>query len=387
MLVPRLRERQNHVPMNATALAPASNVEFPRDMLSLLRCSRDAGELSLVRESRGGQLGVIEGTLRCAVCSAEYPIESGIARMMTSEVTAEDEHEIALKNEEYQAMAVEFVAPPSNWRSEFNDLIEVPPHLDALKPLNGKRVLELACGDGRFTMLMAQLGASVLAVDFAIEGLYQLAKNLANGAAPTLFKVNSVASPDQVRKNVALVHADACHFFAARRCFDRALSATPLDGRDERMAMYRMIADSLADDGFFIGGIEHDDLWRRWLGMPIGRRYSPGGIFIEHLDSAAMKREAGPFFARVRTWPIRAHVPFIGRWGVSTKASATLALAVCAIPGLRQLGTIILMRAERPFRPNVDGEKRPGSRLVKALYRWYKRMHGEEPIWDLVDRV
>ena len=377
----------NFASMTAPPQGIVPCIEFPRTMLPLLRCVRDAGELTLVLENRSGPIGVIDGMLRCRECSAEYAIESGIARMMTHTVTAENAHEMSLKDIEYRAMPEEFVAPESSWRSELNDLIEVGPHLDALKPLEGKRVLELACGDGRFTLLMAQLGAQVLAVDFAIDGLRQLAKNLARGTPPTLFKVKPVATPGEMRERVALVHADASRFAAAPRSFDRALSATPCDGRDERMAMYRCIADSLADEGFFIGGVEHDYLLRRWLGMPIGRRYSPGGIFIEHLNSATMKREAAPYFARIRTWPIRAHVPFVNRLKLSTSSSARLALAVSAIPGLRQLGTIILMRAERPFRANVDGQKRPGSSAVKRFYRWYKRRHGEEPNWDLVDRV
>lgn len=39
------------------------------------------------------------------------------------------------------------------------------------------------------------------------------------------------------------------------------------------------IADALKDDGWFVGGVEHDDLTRRLVGEPIARRYTTGGIF------------------------------------------------------------------------------------------------------------
>ena len=53
-------------------------------------------------------------------------------------------------------------------------------------------------------------------------------------------------------------------------------SATPLDGRDQRMAMYHTISDALRDDGVYVGGVEHDDLTRRLLGLPIARRVRGG---------------------------------------------------------------------------------------------------------------
>ena len=91
--------------------------------------------------------------------------------------------------------------------------------------------------------------------------------------------------------HVGLVQADASEFHAVPASFDVALSASPLDSREERMQMYRAIAESLKDDGRYIAGVEHDDLLRRLLGMPIARRYTPGGIFIEHFDINTLRRE------------------------------------------------------------------------------------------------
>ena len=126
-------------------------------------------------------------------------------------------------------MPVEFVPPATSWRSELSDAIEIPPHMRMLEPLNGCLVLELACGDGRFTMLMAQRGAEILAVDFSIEALRKLASRLPSGTAPTTFRVAPLRQAGDLLGHVGLVQADAGAFHAAPVSFDVALSASPLD--------------------------------------------------------------------------------------------------------------------------------------------------------------
>jgi SAM-dependent methyltransferase len=325
-------------------------------------------------------VGVTDGSLRCVECSAEYPIENGIARLMTDTLTPEIEHEIALKDQEYAAMPDTFQPPPSGWRSEYADRIEIPPHLDALQPLEGCRVLELACGDGRFTMLMAQLGAELLAVDFSIAGLHKLTDSLPSGVAPSTYKVAPRRPAGSLTAHVGLVQADAGHFHVAPRSFDRALSATPLDSRDERMRMYRTIAEALTDDGRFVGGFDHDDLYRKLFGLPLISRYTPGGVLIEHLDTPTLRREVAPYFSQLHFRPIRAHLPFVKR--LSMKVGVSVSLVANKIPGLRQCCGILLVLAEGPIRLPVEGARRPGNAVAKSLYRWYKRRKGAPPLWD-----
>jgi len=363
--------------MNSSTELVSFSTEFPRHILPLLRCRVDGGELILKEQSAVGSSGLTDGFLSCSRCRTEYRIESGILRMLPGDLSGENTHEIECKNQEYLAMSESFVSFPIGWRSELKDRIEIPPHLEALGPLEGKRVLEFGCGDGRFTLLMAQLGAEVLAVDFSIEGLRRLSRNLSSGVAPTTYKVRPRLSGSDLRGRVGLVQADASQFRAAPRSFDRALSATPLDGRDERMTMFRNISDALKDDGRFVGGVEHDDLRRRALGLPVARRYSPGGIFIEHFTTPAIRREVAPFFGRIRVRPIRAHVPFLQRLPI--KLVTAVSLVIAAIPGLRQLGEILLMSAERPIRSlEPEGVSRPGNRAIKGIYLWFKRRRGEE---------
>jgi hypothetical protein len=149
--------------------------------------------------------------------------------------------------------------------------------------------------------------------------------------------------------------------------------------------MYRTIANSMKDDGRFVGGVEHDYLFRRMLGLPIGRRYSPGGIFIEHLDRKTLWRETAPFFSSLRILPVRPHAPFVNR--LSPNLGASIANLIARIPVLKEVGSLLMVVAERPIRQRPEGVKRKGSNTAKRIYRWYKRLRGEEPIWDLVDRV
>jgi uncharacterized protein YbaR (Trm112 family) len=74
--------------------------EFPRHLLSLLRCSSDAGEL-ICNEIQSGNIGVFEGTLRCSKCLEQYYITNGIARLLKAVKTVETLHEMNLRDTEY----------------------------------------------------------------------------------------------------------------------------------------------------------------------------------------------------------------------------------------------------------------------------------------------
>jgi SAM-dependent methyltransferase len=348
-------------------------MEFPRHMLSWIRCSRDSGELRVFGIPEEGDIGFLNATLRCASCAAEYVIVDGIARLLTPSLSAENQHEMALRDSEYERNAPgAFIPPSSGWRSEFSDSIEVAPHMDAMGELNRKKILELGCGDGRFTIPLAQMGAEILAIDFSLTGLYRLGAYVRSGIVPTTYRVTA---PQRAAADVApyigMVQADAGNFSVAPQGFDRALSATPLDSRDERMKMYHSIADALKDDGHFIGGVEHDDFARRLIGEPLARRYTEGGVFIEHFDRATMQREAAPYFERISIRPIRPRIPFARQMPLALGVG--MARMAAAMPGARELGEILLMRAERPVRPPAENAIRRGNWLAKSLYSWYRR--------------
>jgi SAM-dependent methyltransferase len=337
--------------------------QFPVDMVPLLRCNNDAGELAIDGKLRGDGNGILDAFLRCKICGAEFRIEDGIARLLPDRLSPEDKHEMSIRDLiDYDCTNPgPFLPPPDGWRSLLSDMLEIPPHLIGLHSSPSHTILELACGDGRLTTLIAKTGARILAVDFSVNALRLLAHRLPSGA------------------RVGCVHADINQLNVASRTFDRALSLTPLDSRDERMTMFRMIAHALTDDGRYVGSVEHDDLNRRLLGLPLIRRYSRDGILIEHLSARTMRREAAPYFSRIRIRPIRPRVPFIAK--LPRSLAFPILRLIAALPFVRQFGELLLLTAHRPVRLPIEGENRPGSRVAKRLYRSYMHKKNQEPSW------
>jgi SAM-dependent methyltransferase len=337
--------------------------QFPVDMVPLLRCNVDAGELVIASKLRGDGNGLLDAVLRCRICGAEFPVEDGIVRLMPRQLSPEDQHEMIIRDTiDYDLTNVgPFVPPAEGWRSVLSDMLEIPPHLNELRPLPSSTVLELACGDGRLTIPITETGARVLAVDISLNALRLLSHRLPSNA------------------KVGRVQADINHLYVANRSFDRALALTPLDSRDERMIMYRMIANALTDDGRYIASLEHDDLSRRLLGLPVMRRYSKGGILIEHLTPETMRREAAPYFSKVRTLMFRPRVPFVAK--LPLRLAFSILQLITALPILNQFGELLLLTAERPVRIPAEGEYRPGNRLAKAVYRSYMHRKDQEPLW------
>jgi SAM-dependent methyltransferase len=336
---------------------------FPRDMVFLLRCNVDDGELTIMEEPQGDSRGILNAVLRCTVCKAGFRIEDGIARMLPLQLSREATHEMSIRNSiDYDCSNPKpFVPPAEGWRSALSDRLEVPAHLEALHASPSHLVLELACGDGRFTSLIAKTGARVLAVDFSINALRLLALRLPPGA------------------KVGRVQADINQLHLASRAFDRALSFTPLYSRHERMNMFRTIAQSLKNDGRYVASFEHDDLNRRLLGLPQVRRYSMNGILIEHLTTKSLLLESAPFFSNTRIRPIRPRVPLVAKLPPSFAGPILLLAAV--LPFVRHFGELLLLTAQRPVRLPVEGERRPGSRLAKGVYLYYMRRKGKNASW------
>ena len=151
-------------------------MKFPKCFLSSLRCINDAGPLLLRETADADDTGITNGNLYCETCSRAYPIQDGILRLMAGSLTEESQHEIELLNQAYGSMPETFEPAAVGWRSELNDQVEIAPHLDGLQLRPGHNVLEIGCGDGRYTVLMSQLGGHVLAFDFCIAALKRTSK-------------------------------------------------------------------------------------------------------------------------------------------------------------------------------------------------------------------
>ena len=74
---------------------------FPRDMVPLLRCNTDAGELTLAEELRTDADGVLDAVLRCKICRAEYRIADGIALLLPGQLSSEARHEMRIRDDRH----------------------------------------------------------------------------------------------------------------------------------------------------------------------------------------------------------------------------------------------------------------------------------------------
>ena len=84
--------------------------------------------------------------------------------------------------------------------------------LAELAPMDGRRVLELGCGDGRVTFRYASLARSVLAVDPDAERIEKA----------------RVATPTELAGIVTFAVAGAAEVDAPRKSFDLALFSSSL---------------------------------------------------------------------------------------------------------------------------------------------------------------
>lgn len=324
---------------------------FPRALVGLLRCRRDGSELVVEVARQEGSAQITDGSLTCVLCGQAVPIVGGIVRMLASETLAPEEtHEIALRDAQTRALAPE--RERAYWESLYSRQ-ETAATLAALDLDRDGTALDLGCGTGRYTALLARGCRWVIAVDFSLGSLEWLARS--NPPGP----------------NVGLVHGDITRLAVAPRRFHRALATTPLDTREQRLAMHHVAADALSDDGVYVFSTEHYDLRSRLLGAPRAQRYRPGENLFFRLRQQEVEREAAPYFLEVWSRPINVSLPLARRMPLALRAQ--LSRLAESVPGLRQLGDLVLVRATGPLRPPQEGVASRGSRLFQYVYRRFRR--------------
>jgi SAM-dependent methyltransferase len=194
--------------------------------------------------------------------------------------------------------------------------------LDAVGPVEGERVLEIACGTGRFTVMLAERGADVVGLDISGPMLQQgRAKARRAGVAGSLEFMRGDAGrlpfPDDYFDSVVAVRffhlADTPATFLsemARVSRDRVFFDT-FNGYSTR-TLYNWLLpmgsrlysrgevhDLLAEVGLDLDGAEHDFV------LPYGfYRKIPDGIAtrIRSLDTALVETGPGERLASVSYW-------------------------------------------------------------------------------------
>jgi predicted TPR repeat methyltransferase len=289
-----------------------------------------------------------DGLVQCSACGRKYPVAGGVLRLLDSG-SASDEV-LAHEQKLWDSGAAEYDTHVTYGRHTLNAM-ELPATLRALGNIKDRVVLELGCGTGRISLSVATLCRELVAVDFSLNELAILAGKL------------------QPHAPVSLVQADVTQPLAMSRSFDLAFSSQvvqALPTREHRMSMFRWAAEALSDDGRFVFTTYHHGLRNRVFGIARSARYTTGGIYRYYSTISEIKREVAPYFDMVRVRPIQVVVPGIRRLGLPPVFVSRVAER---IPGLKNLGILLLVEASQPVRPPQEGDPSMAVESGLALLR------------------
>ena len=155
---------------------------FPVQLLNLLRCADDAGELRVVRPV--AEAFIDSGAVACATCGKFYQINDGILTLLGADrLHPESAKEMELRDIKNASI---LSGTRQEWTSSIAESIEVKPTLAAVSTAPGMVVLEIGCGAGRYTLHLVSSAAAVVAADFSRPGLLVLRRKLASEASVAL---------------------------------------------------------------------------------------------------------------------------------------------------------------------------------------------------------
>lgn len=293
---------------------------FSLELLQQILCPIDAGTLVL---EGARQDPVLNGSARCARCGLLYRVENGILLLLEHNQKLMDPECVR----EAEARDVD-AAKYHTYCSDVGDRKEIPPTLCMLGDVEGKRVLELGCGTGRYSVELAGKGASFTGVDFSHDSLKLLASAMPQGGRS------------------GLVLADATKFQTLPHSFDLVLCAQVLQHLPTaalRDNLYAHVAQQLAPGGFFVCNAYHHHLGWRIQGLPKEGRHE-SGIFYHRFNRKELTGEIGRYLIVRKSHPISVHIPFSGRLGLN---DLWLSRRLETVPILNNLGELMLVKAQK----------------------------------------
>lgn len=301
---------------------------FPIQLISRLCCTSDGEVLKPdYNYAFDEEDGLIRnGILRCSKCKAAFSIDHGILNMLNGiAMDDESQHEQQLRNR--HAIRSSQSNEPPWWENEHNHM-EMVPTLEALSVRHEHITLELGCGDGRYTVLLAAQSQWVLAIDFSIDSLRLLRQRL------------------NKMRNVGLVLGDITTM-KVTSSFDRILSTlvSNLPTWEHRNTMYHLAASALKVNGRFVFSTHNHGFRQRLQGEPKSKRYTEGGIYRYNFTVKEIRTEIRQYFNVINTRPIQIYLPFARRLRLPL---FSLSRFFEHIPLINGLGELILCTAEQP---------------------------------------
>lgn len=215
----------------------------------------------------------------CELCDRQFRYASGILESAPEEVAESEESQIQQREEEVRdGQARTYDAALVFSLSSWLERRKIWAHLQTLQVSSA---LEVGCGTGRFTALLAQRAARVVAVDRSRQSLFQCRQRLRRLG---------------LDGKVLLIREDANQMPARARSFDVALTAQmiqhlPSAGLREETVAH--IAEALKPGGTLIfSGYE----WRKSLDALRKQGFHRGGIPFVRFTEPELRELFGAHF-------------------------------------------------------------------------------------------
>ena len=224
--------------------------------LSLLACPVCSGALACSRRAHGQGGVLIDGTIACVSCNAEFPVVGGIPRFVPRENYASG---FGLEWTRHARSQYDTYCGLPVSQRRFFEQTRWPPDLA------GERILEVGSGSGRFTEQAANTGATVVSLDFsyAVEANYA-----SNGSRP----------------NVLIVQADVFAMPIRSGTFDRVFCFGMLQHTPDPAGAFAALPRALRAGGALCADIYKATLFRaflhtRYYVRPFTRRMNPDRLY------------------------------------------------------------------------------------------------------------
>jgi len=300
---------------------------FPTNLIDLIRCCKDEGVMKTDFSNATSDY-ILTGRIICQQCGTVYNIKDGIVdlyapipRENKQSLLEQETRDLIAKNTHHTAGRAEGII----------DEMEISSTLKRLQSLNGKTVLELGCGTGRFTLRLVNKCKMVLAIDFSRESLLAIINNLNNLS--------------QSKGSVGLVQADVSKLALKPDSFDLALSSlySNLPTLKIRSASTSAVHNTLKAGGKYVLTTHHHEIRQRIKGTPVEGQYD-NGIYYRNFTSGLLRGELRRYFSEIKTSTICIWLPLISR----RKGWRPAISIICEqLPILNRLGDLLIATARK----------------------------------------